>query len=491
MKSNNGRFMMDNLKVLFASSEVEPFAKTGGLADVAGSLPKALKKLGADIRVVMPKYKGIPQKFVQQMEYIGYIYVDVGWRHQYCGLLKTEYDGVTVYFIDNEYYFYRDGLYGYHDEAEQFIFFSKALIEMLPRIDFKPDIIHCNDWQTGVVSLLLNAHYKRHDFYKDVKTVFTIHNLKYQGIFPKEVLTDLMGIGWEYFTPDGIEFYDHVNCLKAGLAYSDIINTVSKTYAEEIKYDFFGENLQGIIRKRSNDLYGIVNGIDVEVNNPATDKRLFVNYDVEHLEGKYENKRRLQESLGLPVRDDIPIIGIISRLVAQKGFDLIACVLDEILREDVQLVVLGTGEYQYENMFRCAAANYPTKVSANILYDGTLAQRIYAGSDMFLMPSLFEPCGLSQLFSLRYGTIPIVRETGGLNDTIQSYNEVTGEGNGFSFTNYNAHDMLYTIRRAIHFYYNKDVWSKLIKRGMRQNFSWDKSASEYIELYHKALDKMH
>jgi starch synthase len=261
---------------------------------------------------------------------------------------------------------------------------------------------------------------------------------------------------------------------------------VSKTYAEEIKYDFFGENLQDIIQKRSEDLYGIVNGIDTEANDPATDKRLFANYDANHLEGKYENKRRLQESLGLPAREDTPIIGIVSRLVSQKGFDLIACVLNELLQEDIQLIVLGTGEHEYENMFRWAAEHYPTKVSANILYDDTLAQRIYAGADMFLMPSLFEPCGLSQLFSLRYGTIPIVRETGGLNDTIHSYNALTGEGNGFSFTNYNAHDMLYTVRRAILFYHNhKEVWHRLIQRGMVQDYSWEKSAQEYLDLYHK------
>ncbi|MGE4284348.1 MAG: glycogen synthase GlgA [Clostridia bacterium] len=478
---------MNNVKVLFASSEVVPFAKTGGLADVAGSLPKALKKSGIDIRIVMPKYKGIPQKYVDSMEYIGYIYVDIGWRHQYCGILKTEYDGVTVYFIDNEYYFYRDDLYGYHDEAEQFIFFSKALLEMLPQIQFQPDIIHCNDWQSGVVSLLLNACYQKQDFFKNIRTIFTIHNLKYQGIFPKKVFTDLLGVGWEHFTADKVEFHDQINCMKAALAYSDIINTVSKTYAEEIKYEFFGENLQDMIRKRAQDLYGIVNGIDMETNNPATDKRLFASYDADHLEGKSQNKKQLQEYLKLPVREDVPMIGIISRLVAQKGFDLIACILQDILHLDIQLVVLGNGEHQYEELFKHAASLYPSKVSANILYDGILAQRIYAGADMFLMPSLFEPCGLSQLFSLRYGTVPIVRETGGLNDTIQAYNESTGEGNGFSFTNYNAHDMLYTIKRAIHFYYDKEAWNKLIHRGMEGDCSWNKSAQEYIELYKKAL----
>lgn len=480
---------MSNKKILFASSEVAPFAKTGGLADVAGSLPKALKKLDADIRVVMPKYSCISQQYVEPMEYLGYIYVDVGWRHQYCGLFRLVHEGVPVYFIDNEYYFKRDGLYGHWDQAEQFTFFSKALIQMLPHIGFKPDIIHCNDWQTGVVSLLLKAHFQHDAFYRDIKTVFTIHNLKYQGVFPKVVLPDLLDVGWEHFTIKGVEFYDQVNYMKAGLYYSDVITTVSKTYAREIKYDFFGENLQGVLQERSADLYGIVNGIDNENNDPATDKRLFVNYDAEHLEKKYENKKMLQQSLGLPVRDDIPMIGIVSRLVDHKGFDLVARVLYEIVAEDIQLVVLGTGEWLYEDIFRQAAAGYPDKVSANILYDGTLAQRIYAGSDLFLMPSLFEPCGLGQLFALRYGSIPIVRETGGLNDTIQSYNEHTGEGNGFSFANYNAHDMLFTIRRAVGFYHNKEVWNTLVKRAMMQDFSWNVSAKEYMDLYSMILHK--
>ncbi|MCX7921721.1 MAG: glycogen synthase GlgA [Clostridia bacterium] len=477
------------MKVLFASSEVIPFVKTGGLADVAGSLPKALKKLGADIRIVMPKYSSIPYDLAYKMQFLGNIYVNIGWRSQYCGILKLEHNGITIYFIDNEYYFRREYIYGHFDQAEQFAFFSRAVIDMLPHIDFKPDIIHCNDWQTAPVSVLLKAQYQQHDFYKDIKTVFTIHNLKYQGVFPKETLWSLLGLDWEHFTADRIEFHDHINYLKAGLAYSDVINTVSKTYAEEIKHDYFGENLSGMIRNRSTDLYGIVNGIDYEENNPSNDKRLFANYNADHLEGKYENKRKLQETLGLPVRDDVPVIGIISRLVDQKGFDLIEGVLHDILHMDVQLVILGTGEYRYEEMFRYAQSSYHNKVSANIKYDSTLAQRIYAGSDMFLMPSLFEPCGLSQLFSLRYGTIPIVRETGGLNDTVQSYNEFTGEGNGFSFSNYNAHDMLYTIKRAISFYYNKDVWTRLIRKGMNQDFSWGKSAQEYMDLYRKVLTK--
>jgi len=480
---------MSSIKILFAASEAVPFAKTGGLADVTGSLPKALKKLDVDIRVVMPMYKTIPREFREKMESAGSCYVRVGWRNQYCGVFRLVHEGVVFYFIDNEYYFNRDSLYGYFDEAEQFTFFCTALIEILQIVDFMPDIIHCNDWQTGVVSLLLAAKYSHIELFNRIKTVFTIHNIKYQGVFPKEVLTDILGLGWEYFTPDKIEFYNQVNFLKAGLVYSEIITTVSRTYAEEIKYEFFGENLSDIIRKRSEDVYGIINGIDFEENNPAADNRLFVNYDISCVEKKAVNKCKLQESLGLPVDMDVPVIAIISRLVDQKGFDLISHVLHDLLQENIQLVILGTGEQKYEDLFRAAALNYPDKVSSSLKYDGILAQRIYAGADMLLMPSLFEPCGLSQLFSLRYGTIPIVRETGGLKDTIQSYNEFTSEGNGFSFANYNAYDMLYTIRRAISFYHNKDIWNALIRRGMTQDFSWDKSADEYKELYIKLMER--
>jgi starch synthase len=404
-------------------------------------------------------------------------------------VLKLVHEGVAVYFIDNEYYFNRDKLYGYNDEAEQFAFFSKALLKVLPLIDFKPDIIHCNDCQTGVVSTFLKAQFRLEDFYKDIKTVYTIHNLKYQGIFSKETLGDILGLGWEYFNAEGLEYKNCVNYMKAGIAYSDVITTVSKTYAEEIKHDFFGENLNGMINKHSERLYGIVNGIDYQENDPETDKRIFENFDAENIEGKYENKRLLQESLGLLQRKDIPIISIVSRLVDQKGFDLIACVFDELLQLDIQLVVLGTGDEKYEEMFRTAALIYPDKVSANLKYDGILAQRIYAGSDMFLMPSLYEPCGLSQLFSLRYGTVPIVRETGGLNDTIRPYNEFTGEGTGFTFANYNAHEMLTVIKLALSLYGKKDIWEAIIRNGMKQDFSWNKSAQEYMELYSRLLEK--
>ena len=346
---------MNNINVLFASSEVFPFAKTGGLGDVAGSLPKAISKLGIDIRVVMPNYGSIPHKYKNSMEFLGYIYVDLSWRHQYCGVFKLVYDEVTYYFLDNEYYFNRTELYGDFDQAEQFTFFSKAIIEMLPLIGFKPDIFHCNDWQTGVVSLLLKANYKHLPFYSKMKTVFTIHNLKYQGIFPKEVLTDLLGVDWRYFNTYGIEFYDNVNYMKAGLIYSDSISTVSPSYAQEIKTSFYGENLNDILINRSNDLYGILNGIDYQKNNPEIDKRLYAPYCADNISKKYENKRQLQKDLDLPFKPYVPIIGIISRLTAQKGFDLIEYVLEEILQMDIQLVLLGKGDEHYKYIFENAA----------------------------------------------------------------------------------------------------------------------------------------
>jgi starch synthase len=481
---------VNNISVLFASSEVFPFAKTGGLGDVAGSLPKAISGSGTDIRVVMPKYGCIPNKYKDSMEFLGYIYVDISWRHQYCGIFRLVHDSVTCYFLDNEYYFNRSELYGDFDQAEQFTFFSKALIEMLPFIGFKPDIIHCNDWQTGVVSLLLNANYRSNPFYSRIRTVFTIHNLKYQGVFSKDILTNILGVDWQYFTPDGIEFYDQINFMKAGLVYSDSITTVSPSYAQEIKSDFYGENLNNILIRRSNDLYGILNGIDYEKSNPETDSRIYANYSTDDISKKYQNRRMLQKELGLSVRPDVPIIGIISRLTPQKGFDLIECVLEEILQMDIQLILLGKGDEHYKYIFENAAYWHSGKVSANIAFNDTLAQRIYAGSDMFLMPSLFEPCGLGQIFSFRYGAVPIVRETGGLNDTVKSYNEFTGEGNGFTFANYNAHDMLNTIKRAVYFYNNrKDVWELLIHRGMKADFSWNKSAKAYLDMYLKTLNK--
>lgn len=477
---------MDQIKIWFATAEATPFAKTGGLADVSGSLPKALRKIGIDARVVMPKYSQIPQEYLNEMSFLGYVYVDLCWRHEYCGIFKLEHEGVPYYFLDNEHFFNRGYYYGQTDDGERFTFFCKAILEVLPIIDFKPYIIHCNDWHTGLVPVILDAHYRHYrnkGFYKDIHTIMTIHNLKYQGVFPKKMMEGIIGLSWEYFNDDGVEFYDHINFLKAGIAFSAKVTTVSKTYAEEIKTEYFGENLTGIIRKRSPDLLGIINGIDYEKNDPSTDKGIYAVFTPDDTTGKQKNKQMLQKDTGLAVNENVPLIGIISRLVDQKGFDLIEAMLYKLLGMDLQLIVLGTGNKKYEDMFLWAQSAYPEKMSANILYDGALAQRIYAACDMFLMPSLFEPCGISQMIAMRYGTVPIVREIGGLKDTVTPYNEFTGIGTGFSFVNYNAHEMKDTIKRAINVYKEKEKWQSLMKQCMGMDFSWKNSALEYADLY--------
>lgn len=473
------------IKVLMVSSEAVPFAKTGGLADVVGSLPMALREKDVDVRVFIPQYKLIPLELKNKITRKTQINMKIGYKNQCCRINECEYKGIKFYFIDNEYYFGRDGIYGYEDEAERFCFFCYAVLNSLPYIDFKPDIIHCHDWQTGLIPVLLESAYKNIDFYRYIKTIFTIHNLQYQGVFSSNTLGDVIGLGHEYFTYDKLEYYGNINYMKGGLVYSNLLTTVSPTYAEEIQSQYYGEGLDGLLRMRQRDLTGILNGIDYNEYNPSTDFYIFNKYNRLSLDIKGENKSELQKELNLPVRDNVPIISIISRLVSQKGLDLIECVLDEILSMDVQLIVLGTGSAKYEELFKNAAQRYPDKVSANIAFSNTMAHKIYAASDMFLMPSLFEPCGLGQIISLRYGTIPIVRETGGLKDTVQPFNEFTGEGNGFSFTDYNAHDMLYTIRRSVEFYHNKEVWNLLVKRAMECDYSCGQSAQEYFTLYEK------
>lgn len=479
------------MKVLFAASEGVPFAKTGGLADVIGSLPQALKELGIDVRVILPKYSDIPIHFRDSMVCLKVFSVPVGWRNVYCGLEQLEYQGITYYFIDNEHYFKRPGLYCYGDDPERYAFFCRAVLEALGQMDFEPQVIHCHDWHTGMIPVFLKAHYQANPHYQGIKTVFTIHNLQYQGVFPKSILGDLLGLGEEYFTLDGVEFYEQVSFMKGGLNFADLLTTVSETYAQEIQTPYFGERLDGLLRYRRERLYGIVNGIDVEYYNPSTDQYICAPYAWDCLEPKGFNKTSLQQILGLPQRAEVPVIGLVSRLVSQKGLDLIAHVLEELLSEDIQLVVLGTGESWFEEIFRSAARRHPQKVSANILFGTTLAHRIYAGSDIFLMPSQFEPCGLGQLIALRYGAIPVVRETGGLRDTIQAYREYTGEGNGFSFTHYNAHDFLHTVRRALHFYGKPELWQKLVQNAMKSDFSWYKSAQKYENLYKKLWGVTH
>lgn len=471
------------LKILMAASEASPFAKTGGLADVVGSLPSALIKQGADVRVILPKYGTIPTDLRETMTHHCYNYINLGYRHLYCGIEQVQYNGVMYYFIDNEFYFKRDRLYGYEDDNERFAFFCKAVMEAIPYLNFVPNIIHCHDWQSGMIPVLLEAQYRSLEQYRGISTVFTIHNLRYQGIYGIENFKDWFSLDNSYFTEDKLEFYKAASFMKGGLTYAHKLTTVSNTYAKEIKNPFYGEHMDGLLNARSNDLYGIVNGIDYEVFNPKKDKLIYQTFSKSNLTGKALNKASLQKDLNLRESTDTPIIALISRLVDQKGLDLIACVLDEIVNEDVQLVVLGTGDYKYEQLFIRASQRYPGKVSANIRFDNALAHKIYASSDLFLMPSLFEPCGLGQLISLRYGTLPIVRETGGLKDTVLSYNEQTGEGNGFSFADYNAHDMLYTIRRALSIYKRKTLRNKLIKAAMSCDYSWQSSAVKYMELY--------
>jgi starch synthase len=472
------------LKVLFVASEAHPFIKVGGLGDVAYALPKALRKLGIDARVILPKYGSIKEVFKDDMINITNFNIPLGWRNQYCGLEYMEYDDVPFYFVDNEYYFKRENAYGYYDDGERFSFFSKAVLESIRHMeDFTPDVLHCNDWHSGAVIPLLKAFYFEDIKYSSIKTLFTVHNLQYQGVFPKEVMEDLLGLGEEYFVEEKLKFNGAISFMKGALNMADKISTVSNTYSEEIKTAYYGEGLDPLLWYRKYDLSGIVNGIDNDIFNPEKDKELNYNFDKDNFENKNKNKAALQAELNLKIDESIPMIGIVSRLVSQKGFDLIARVIDEILELDLQLVILGTGDADFENMFKYYAERYPGKLSANILFNNTLAKKIYASSDMFLMPSKFEPCGIGQLLALRYGSIPIVRETGGLKDTVSSYNEITGEGNGFSFSNYNAHDMLYTIKKAVGLYENKKVWNTLVKKGMSEDNSWNKSAQIYKDLY--------
>ncbi len=472
------------MKILFVTSESVPFLKTGGLADVAGSLPPSLKEMGQDIRVVMPLYSQISEEYKKAMKFLGYFYVDLGYRHQYAGVFTYKYKDVDYYFIDSEYYFKRDRIYGELDDGERFIFFSKAA-SMLPKfIDFKPDILHSNDWHSGFVPLYREDFAKGDSFYGDIKSVHTMHNLKYQGVFPEDILEDVAGLSKSYyFHEDGLKYFDMINMMKAGIVYSNILTTVSKSYAEEIKTSFFGEGLEEIIRQHSGKLRGIVNGIDYEEYNPKKDKRIAKNYDIKSLEDKKKNKKDLQKLYGLPVDEDIPMLSMVSRLVAMKGLDLVAHILEELLQEDIQFVMLGTGDRQYEEMFLYFQNKYPDKMAARVYFNEDEAHKIYAGSDIFLMPSMSEPCGISQLISLRYGTIPIVREVGGLKDTVRAYNRFTGEGNGFSFKNFNAHELLFTTKDALNLYGDKKKWKKLMKSAMESKNDWEESSKEYIELY--------
>jgi len=482
------RAVGQQVNILFAVSECVPFVKSGGLADVAGALPKELKKLGVEVRIILPNYSLIPQKLRDGCTLHKVINVPLGWRNQYCGILKGEQDGITYYLIDNEYYFKRDSLYGHYDDGERFSYFSKAVLECIPHLDFEVDVLHSHDWHTAMVNFLLREKYRDNPLYEHIKTVYTIHNLQFQGVFPPEVMYDLLELGDEYFHSEQLEFYGNVNFMKGGIIASDQITAVSPTYKEEIQYEFFGEKLDGLLRKYNDKLSGIVNGIDTSVYNPETDSYITAQYAVDSLYEKNENKRALQRYFGLPEKEDTPIISMVTRLTKQKGLDLVRTVFREIMEEDVQCIILGSGDSEYEQFFEWMAYEYPEKVKVYIGFNEELAHQVYAGSDLFLMPSLFEPCGLGQLIALAYGTIPIVRETGGLNDTVQSYDEETGEGNGFSFTNFNAHDMLHTVLRAIEFYHDKPVWDRLVKQAMTEDYSWEKSALAYKKLYKSLME---
>ncbi len=479
------------MRILFAASESVPFVKTGGLADVVGALAPVLAKEGHDVRVVIPQFSAIPKEWMEQMTHVTDFEVQLGWRRQYCGIESLKKDGVTWYFIDNKFYFGRPYIYGMGgDEYERFGFFCRSVLNMLPLIDFQPEVIHAHDWQSGMIPALLKIQYAHLPFYQNIKTIFTIHNLQYQGIFGIREVQDVLGLGDSLWTEDKLECYGCANFMKAALVYSDLITTVSPSYSQEIQTAYYGERLDGLLRARKEDLYGVLNGIDMVDYNPETDPNIAEHYSAEDLSGKAGCKRVLQENLGLEIRQDVPMIGMVGRLSNQKGLDLVDYVIADIMRQGIQLVVLGMGEGRYFNLFSWAEGEYKGRVAARFTMDHALAHQIYAGCDMFLMPSQFEPCGLSQMIAMRYGTLPIVRETGGLRDTVLSYNEETGEGNGFSFFNYNAHDMLHTVERAVRYYHQEpEIWKKLQVRGMTGDYSWTHSAGEYLRLYEKLFEE--
>lgn len=476
-------------KVLFASSECVPFVKTGGLADVVGALPKEFDPEVWDVRVIIPNYTCIPPQYRDHFEYISNFYMDCGplIGNKYVGIFQYKYEGITYYFIDNLEYF--ECFYPYGDtrgDMEKFTFFDKAVLSVLPVIGFKPDLIHCHDWETGLIPVYLKTMFQDNEFFWGIKTIMTIHNLKFQGVWDVKTLQGLSGLPMDLFTPDKLEFNHCGNMLKGGLVYADYITTVSNTYANEIQTPYYGEGLDGLLSARHFDMQGIVNGIDYSVYNPETDQKIYKNYGVSNFrQNKKTNKEKIQEQLGLTVDRKKYMIGLISRLTDQKGLDLINYCIEGIADDNTQLVVIGTGESQYENMFRHYAWKYPDRISANICYNDDLAHKLYAAADAFLMPSRFEPCGLTQLISYRYGTIPIVRETGGLKDTVQPYNEYEDTGSGFSFANYNGDELLNIVNYSKYIYFTKRTqWNKMVERDMQLDYSWKNSKTKYEELYH-------
>ncbi len=470
--------------VMFVASECNPFCGTGGLADVAGSLPEALHKTGEyDVRVVVPLYSKIDASYRKQFRFIGNINVPLSWRNQYCGVFSYTKNGVIYYFIDNEYYFKRDNIYGEFDDGERFAFFSKAALEIMPFLDFYPHVLHCNDWQTALAVIYLKTLYNNKNKYRDIKTVFTVHNLEYQGRYGHDCLADLFGL--PEYTSTMLDFDGCLNLVKGAIEVSDSVTTVSPTYAKEITQPFFAYGLENIISRNEYKLCGILNGIDEKVYNPKTDDKLFENYSKSNLAGKTTCKTQLQKMLDLPIREDVPVVAMITRLAAHKGLDLVNAAIEEFLQQDVQFIVLGTGEKVYENFFSYVAERYNGKMRFIAAYNKDFAGKLYSAADLFLMPSRQEPCGLSQMIACRYGTIPVVRRTGGLGDSIVSVDQE--DGFGYIFDDYNAHDMLFTLKRAVEDYKNTALWKKYVKRAMAVDFSWNVSAVGYTELYDSLL----
>ena len=475
------------MKVLFVASEAAPFIKTGGLADVMGALPKALQALGVEPALVIPNYEGVGEAYKNAMETVYEGSMDLSWRNQYLGVKKLVQDGIPVYFIDNEYYFKRDKLYGYDDDAERFAYFTKAVLAMLHYIDFKPDVIHTNDWHTGLLGAYLKEDFMQDPYFQGMKNVYTIHNLKYQGVFGRNIVEDVLGLPLRLLYIGNIENAGDVNFMKAGMCYADFITTVSPSYAEEITYPYFGEGLEDYVALCAGKISGILNGLDEQEYNPETDPYIPVRFDASNvLLKKPLAKEALQRELGLTVNREIPVLGMITRLVEAKGLDLVMHIMDELMEEQVQLVVVGTGDEEYADALRELAWRHPGSVSVNILFNEGLARRVYAGSDMFIMPSRYEACGLSQMIAMRYGTVPVVRETGGLKDSVINFDKYsTPEGNGFSFANFNAHELLFTIKRGLTCYAAKPLWEKIVYNAMHSDNSWNRSAQAYADLYTK------
>lgn len=472
------------MNILFASSEVAPFIKTGGLADVAGSLPQALAAQGHDVRVVLPLYEGVGQAWRDQMTYLFNFHVALAWRTSYCGVFMLERDGVTYYFLDNEYYFKRAQIYGHYDDGERFAFFSRAVLELPGPLDFIVDILHCNDWQTALAPIYLLEERHKVPQLAHAKSVYTIHNIEYQGRYGSQTLGDLFGLSVGYLNEHMLLYHGDVNLMKGAIYAADYVTTVSPTYANELQYAFYAHGLEGVVADNRNKLRGILNGIDAALYDPAAGVGLAQGFSHEDLAGKRVCKAALQEVSGLNLNPDVPIIACVSRLVKHKGFDLVKDALGQIMDMDVQLVVLGTGDWNYEEAFRHAAQQYPGRFAAHIMYSGALSTAIYGGADMFLMPSEAEPCGLSQMIAMRYGTVPIVRETGGLKDSVTPYNPATGEGRGFTFANITVNDLVWAVREAVDLYHSdKAAWMRLMKADMTADFSWAQSAGDYLEIY--------